>query len=265
MTSDPDWTLEVDSYLDNLQEMEPPESEEEESEEETYLGPNTNASKATGDGQKSSDDVNNIITEPYPGDAGSPIKQGVPRFEAMRQLHGLNPAIPPSLLDPATWQLARWLMTSGLSGAAREEFFKLDWVRTLSLRSIDHRLTHIYMSQHSDTIPWKSNYEFLKAIDSLPHGPGWCRVEHMQEGDLGSESVDIWMRDPVDCVRELIGNPSFAEEMRYAPVKEFKRTRAGLAQVYSEMWSASWWWQTQVCTFESSLLKRLDSLTSSPC
>jgi hypothetical protein len=54
------------------------------------------------------------------------------------------------------------------------------------------------------------------------------------------------MRDPVECVKELIGNPLLAQQMRYAPMRVHKPGPGGLTRIYSEMWMADWWWQTQV-------------------
>ncbi|KAG8986685.1 hypothetical protein FRB94_002607 [Tulasnella sp. JGI-2019a] len=41
-----------------------------------------------------------------------------------------------------------------------------------------------------------------------------------QEDEDGctSETLELWMRDPVECVKELMGNPVFAESMAYGPV-----------------------------------------------
>jgi hypothetical protein len=59
------------------------------------------------------------------------------------------------------------------------------------------------------------------------------------------EEVELWKRDPVQCVQELIGNPRFCDKLRYAPCKQYtdveKRNR-----VFDEMSSADWWWDVQV-------------------
>ncbi|KAJ6457133.1 hypothetical protein C8R47DRAFT_1328555 [Mycena vitilis] len=51
-------------------------------------------------------------------------------------------------------------------------------------------------------------------------------------------------RDPVECVAELIGNPSFRHAMRYAPEKLYEDIE-GKIEVVNEMWTASWWWEIQ--------------------
>ena len=61
------------------------------------------------------------------------------------------------------------------------------------------------------------------------------------------EEVELWARDPVECVRELIGNPLFRENIRYAPERVWVAGRRRTQRrVYGEMWSADWWWKTQV-------------------
>jgi len=36
------------------------------------------------------------------------------------------------------------------------------------------------------------------------------------------EDIELWMRDPVECVKDLIGNPLFHDHMVYAPVRAYK-------------------------------------------
>lgn len=88
----------------------------------------------------------------------------------------------------------------------------------------------------------------MKAIDELPHGPDWTCLEHRVEipGHSFSEQVEIWMRDPVECVRELMGNPNFAGHMRYAPERKRVVGKARNGRLYDEAWSGDWWWRTQV-------------------
>lgn len=61
-------------------------------------------------------------------------------------------------------------------------------------------------------------------------------------GQLLTEELEIWRRNPVDCCRELIGNPVFEDYMAYEPAK---MSRGG-DRYYSEMYTADWWWETQV-------------------
>jgi hypothetical protein len=90
-------------------------------------------------------------------------------------------------------------------------------------------------------------------VDRLPtDGPEWfCDIitiagdKFNDEGEVLTEDVELWRRNPVDCVRELIGNPAFKEVMAYAPEKVFSNAD-GSNRVFDEMWTGDWWWNIQV-------------------
>lgn len=62
---------------------------------------------------------------------------------------------------------------------------------------------------------------------------------------MRSEALELWFRDPVEIVEELIGNPQFREVMKYAPERVYADME-GKTQVINEMWTGSWWWEIQV-------------------
>lgn len=94
----------------------------------------------------------------------------------------------------------------------------------------------------------------MKLIDRLPTGPEWqCELVRVH-GDMErirdaeekeDEELELWLRDPVACVGELIGNPAFKNEMAYAPEKVYTDSQAETRR-YDETWTGDWWWQTQV-------------------
>lgn len=59
------------------------------------------------------------------------------------------------------------------------------------------------------------------------------------------EFLELWWRDPVECVQELIGNPAFCNVMKYAPERLYADPD-GKVQIIDEMWTGSWWWEIQV-------------------
>jgi hypothetical protein len=59
------------------------------------------------------------------------------------------------------------------------------------------------------------------------------------------EKLELWRRNPVDCVKELMSNPAFKAVLRYAPERVY-RDKEGKIRVYDEMWTGDWWWDTQV-------------------
>jgi hypothetical protein len=99
----------------------------------------------------------------------------------------------------------------------------------------------------------------LKKIDALPtQGAGWTWDIITSEGDrrneegdlMPPEKLELWRRDPIECVRELMGNPMFKDVLKYAPEKAYLDPE-GKNRIYDEMWSADWWWDTQVRTWYS--------------
>ena len=86
----------------------------------------------------------------------------------------------------------------------------------------------------------------------MPTGPEWqCEVVTAQ-GDVTDENgtsleeyLELWFRDPVECVRELLSNPAFVEFVSYAPERVYSDSE-GKERIYDEMWSADWWWDMQV-------------------
>ena len=114
-----------------------------------------------------------------------------------------------------------------------------------------------------------SSAKLYNAVDDLPKGMSWHCREIAVKGDLMDESgkqltetVEVWYRDPIACVRELIGNPMFAKMLAYAPELVFRDAKGTERQI-DEMWTADWWWKMQVSsdsiedTFHSSLVSSL--------
>lgn len=102
-------------------------------------------------------------------------------------------------------------------------------------------------------LSFKNKRAFYRKIDTLPTGPEWT-VDHLTtRGDLKDrngnpleEVIELWRKDPVECVRELIGNPAFHDN-RYAPIKVYE-DEDGRVRVYSDMCTGDLWWQLQVST-----------------
>ncbi|KAI6094279.1 hypothetical protein EDD16DRAFT_1690557 [Pisolithus croceorrhizus] len=75
---------------------------------------------------------------------------------------------------------------------------------------------------------------------SFANVPAWtCEMIDIvgRCGSMRWEQLELWCRDPFDCVMELIGNPAFQDAMAY---------------------TADWWWDVQVSSYPGMLrLNRL--------
>lgn len=65
------------------------------------------------------------------------------------------------------------------------------------------------------------------------------------DGQALTETLEVWYRDPVKCAQELIGNPMFRNHLAYAPERVYCDSQ-GVERHIDEMYTADWWWETQV-------------------
>ncbi|KAG1732870.1 uncharacterized protein EDB91DRAFT_1238678 [Suillus paluster] len=166
-------------------------------------------------------------------DAGWALREGETNFERYRtyqEEEGEDPWSP--FEDAEEWDLAQWLVKN-LGQTRTNEFLKLP------------------ITQNRTKLLFHNNCSFLQCVDELPHGPGWsCKKVTVrgncedENGEMLQEEVELWCRNPVECVKELIGNPAFKEDMAYSPAKAYA-DRAGQDRVIDEMWTADWWGDKQ--------------------
>ena len=97
-----------------------------------------------------------------------------------------------------------------------------------------------------------SNHMFQKKMNKLHTGAQWERKIikttgdlRDEDGELLAEENELWVRDPVECIRELIGNPAFHDYLAYDCQQVFA-DKEGDTRRYDEMWTGEWWWKTQV-------------------
>ncbi|KZT23234.1 hypothetical protein NEOLEDRAFT_1149515 [Neolentinus lepideus HHB14362 ss-1] len=136
-------------------------------------------------------------------------------------------------VDADEWELARWLVRN-VGQTQMDEFLKMpmiwEWVSP----------------------SYENNCQFLKKIDSLPTGGAGWKCHNVQiagdlnngEGEIKMEDVELWTRDPLEVIWELLGNPAFKDAMVYAPEHVYTDEQRS-KQIYDEMWTGDWWWKMQ--------------------
>jgi len=97
-----------------------------------------------------------------------------------------------------------------------------------------------------------SAHMFLKKVDALRTGPAWdYRTIEItgdsidRDGSPLKEKLEVWLRNPVECIAELLGNSAFDGSISYVPEQVYA-DEAGDSRVYDEMWTGDWWWDVQV-------------------
>jgi hypothetical protein len=101
-------------------------------------------------------------------------------------------------------------------------------------------------------LSFETAYKFMKKVDMLRGGPKWEYRNITVKGDKVDENgqpltedCEVWLRDPVECIAELISNPAFKHCMSYVPERVYVDSM-GKSRRYDEMWTADWWWDVQV-------------------
>ncbi|KAG1830781.1 Zn-finger domain-containing protein [Suillus variegatus] len=165
--------------------------------------------------------------------AGQTLREGqtgFERFQQYKECMGEDKWAP--FNDGEEWGLAEWLVKN-LGQTRTDEFLKLP------------------ITQNRTKPSFHNNRSFLQKVDELPHAAAWsCKKVKVQgnktdeKGQTLHEEVEVWMRDPVECVKDLIGNPLFRDHMVYAPARAY-RDPAGLHRVIDDMWTADWWCDKQ--------------------
>ncbi|KAJ6489418.1 hypothetical protein DFH09DRAFT_856707, partial [Mycena vulgaris] len=170
--------------------------------------------------------------------AGATYGQGKTAFEMIRDEEILTGGtVLGPFRDDDEWQLAKWLIKH-VGHTATDEFLKLSIISDRAKPSFGGK------------------NDFFDKVDGLPGGVKWHCKRLDTKGDLPDldkdptgvtmrrEENELWWRDPVEGVQELMGNPAFRDAMRYAPEKLYS-DQPGTTEVVNEMWTAKWWWEIQ--------------------
>ncbi|KAI0262280.1 hypothetical protein BC834DRAFT_972076 [Gloeopeniophorella convolvens] len=130
--------------------------------------------------------------EKFPGPVGTIIGKAETTFERLRrEQDGLDAPIWHPFTSLHEWQFARWI-TKNLGQSQTDSLLKLPLFK-----------------EHYD-LSFHNSYSLMKRINQLPTGPDWtCELVHIkgdhvdETGKLMAGDAELWMRDPLECIREL--------------------------------------------------------------
>ena len=66
------------------------------------------------------------------------------------------------------------------------------------------------------------------------------------EVELDGEIFNVYFCDILACIRALFGDKSFAPYLLFAPERHYT-DMSRKCQLYHDMHTGKWWWDTQVC------------------
>ncbi|KAG8760695.1 hypothetical protein FRC12_009514 [Ceratobasidium sp. 428] len=128
----------------------------------------------------------------------------------------------------------------------KAELFKTGkWLCQLPISNED-RMLYFDIERHKRDIPWENATQLYQSLDALPHGPDWSHKYMSISTPQGVEVLDLWRRNSLEVVQELIGDPRFADRIRYAPEAHYRIKPDGQrVRVQSKACTGDWWWRTQ--------------------
>ncbi|KAG1851431.1 hypothetical protein DFJ58DRAFT_728872 [Suillus subalutaceus] len=122
------------------------------------------------------------------------------------------------------WQVAAWLLHSGLSMEKINSFLALEMIQDL------------HLSFHSAR-------ELQGRAESLPTGPRW-KSQAIRTSHATKLPVILYWRDPIKCISNLFNHPLFHNHMDFASHKVYT-TAQKLSQVYTKWMTADHAWEMQ--------------------
>jgi Plavaka transposase len=108
------------------------------------------------------------------------------------------------------------------------------------------------MFKYDDHPPFANHRDLYHTLDStLLADVCWQNFTAQYQGDKPDDVVppwmdatyEVWYRDPLTVVRELIGNPDFDKEFDYAPYREFEENGE---RRFQDFFSGDWAWSQVV-------------------
>ncbi|KIJ10397.1 hypothetical protein PAXINDRAFT_86129 [Paxillus involutus ATCC 200175] len=123
------------------------------------------------------------------------------------------------------WQMANYLLTSGLSMRTIDEFLALGLVKKMPLSF------------------WTAK-ELRGCAEMLPSGPRWNFQIVPMYGHQTRSQVHLYSRDTIDCIESLMNHPFFAGKIDFSPYHVYT-TAEHLVREYSEWMTSDGAWDMQ--------------------
>ncbi|KAI6138406.1 hypothetical protein BKA82DRAFT_4366524 [Pisolithus tinctorius] len=122
------------------------------------------------------------------------------------------------------WELASWLLRSGLSMRAIDSFLSLSIIQLLN-------------------ISFRTARALRGLAELLPGGPRWRSME-ITPSQPTKHPVHLYWRDPLECIAWLLNHPLFSDQLDFVPRRVYK-TPEKLCRVYTEWMTADDAWRMQ--------------------
>jgi hypothetical protein len=159
-------------------------------------------------------------------------------FSKERQVHSHYP-----FSSKEEWHMASFLLRSGLSMAAMDQFFKLELVSDLLVSFHIKNQPNIFKVKKLG-LSFSSAKDLRNRAEMLPSGPPWmCKL--LQTEYPTKNKIYLYYRDPIECLRSLLRSPLLKDHLDFTPRRLFENAEK-LVRVYTEWLSGDAAWAMQV-------------------
>ncbi|KAI0758393.1 hypothetical protein BC629DRAFT_1295998 [Irpex lacteus] len=95
-------------------------------------------------------------------------------------------------------------------------------------------------------LSFKNYHNLERSLSEISQRAGKWYTRGLKFPDVPDEIYLLRMRDPVEAIRSLWGDPTLAKHLQvvYRPQKVFTNSTK-TNRLYSEMWSGTWWYAAQ--------------------
>lgn len=111
--------------------------------------------------------------------------------------------------------------------------------------------------KHNDAPPFANHKDMFAAIDATPLGDvPWQSFAMSYSGIKPQDNVppwmttqyDVWYRDPLELVRNMLANPAFDGEIEFSPYRDYTTDNK---RYWKNLLSGDWAWNQVVSVFKS--------------
>ncbi|ETW78381.1 hypothetical protein HETIRDRAFT_325629 [Heterobasidion irregulare TC 32-1] len=132
------------------------------------------------------------------------------------------------------WEMASFLLRSGLSVAKTDEFLSLNYVKTRPFL-------------------FRTMKDLRAKIELLPEAPRWTSEPISQPGYPTKQPMTLFRRNSVLCLEALFSNPLFSNSIDYVP-RHVYQSAERLVRVFSEYMTGDRAWDVQSTLPEGATL-----------
>jgi hypothetical protein len=144
-----------------------------------------------------------------------------------------------------------------LSSSAVTQLLEIDGVRYYPIFLLNKINTTLQLSDMLG-LSYRNIGELNQIIDKeIPRPPRF----HCQDIAIGGETVTMYSRDIIECIKALYGSAEFAPHMIYKPERHYGRAN-GDERHYHDMHTGDWWWEMQVGNHYPPLRMQISILTT---